>query len=48
MPGTRIAIVTEDPEEAYRSPAELAVLASPAAVCAALVCPGREAGVAEA
>jgi benzoylformate decarboxylase len=37
MPGTRIAIVTEDPEEAYRSPAELAVLASPAAVCAALV-----------
>ncbi len=36
MPGTRIALVTEDPEEAYRSPAELAVLASPASVCAAL------------
>ncbi len=36
MPGTRIALVTEDAEEAYRSPAELAVLASPASVCAAL------------
>ena len=37
VPGTRIALVTEDPEEAYRSPVELAVLASPASVCAALV-----------
>ena len=35
-PGTRIAVVTEDPEEAHRSPAELAVLAPPASVCAAL------------
>jgi len=36
MPGTRIAVVTEDAEEAYRSPAELALLASPASVCTAL------------
>jgi benzoylformate decarboxylase len=34
--GTRVAVVTEDPEEAHRSPAELAVLATPAAVCATL------------
>ena len=34
--GTRIAVVTEDPEEAHRSPADLAVLGDPAAVCAAL------------
>jgi thiamine pyrophosphate-dependent acetolactate synthase large subunit-like protein len=33
---TRVAVVTDDPEEAHRSPADLAVLASPAAVCAAL------------
>ncbi|GII23709.1 benzoylformate decarboxylase [Planosporangium mesophilum] len=32
-PGTRLAIVTDDPDEAHRSPVELAVLASPAAVC---------------
>ena len=32
-PGTRIAVVGEDPDEVYRSPAEVAVLASPAAVC---------------
>src|SRR4051794_23673557 len=35
-PGTRVAVVTEDPAEAHRSPAELAVLAPPAAVCRAL------------
>ncbi|MFL5889459.1 MAG: thiamine pyrophosphate-dependent enzyme [Solirubrobacteraceae bacterium] len=34
--GTRVAVVTDDPDEAHRSPADLAVLASPAAVCAAL------------
>jgi benzoylformate decarboxylase len=32
-PGTRIALVAEDPEEVHRSPADLAVLAPPAAVC---------------
>ena len=32
-PGTRIALVSDDPEEVHRSPAELAVLAPPAAVC---------------
>jgi benzoylformate decarboxylase len=35
-PGTRVAVVTDDPAEAHRSPADLAVLAPPAAVCAAL------------
>ena len=30
---TRIAIVTDDPDEAHRSPAELVVLAPPAATC---------------
>jgi benzoylformate decarboxylase len=35
-PGTRIGVVTQDPEEAHRSPVELAVLGDPAAVCAAL------------
>jgi benzoylformate decarboxylase len=35
-PGTRIALVTDDPAEAHRSPAELVVLAPPAAVCGAL------------
>jgi len=34
--GTRVALVTDDPAEAHRSPAELALLAAPAAVCAAL------------
>lgn len=34
-PGTRLALVTDEAEEAYRSPAELAILAHPAAVCAA-------------
>ena len=32
-PGTRIAVLGDDPDELHRSPAELAVLASPAAVC---------------
>jgi len=32
-PGVRIALVGDDPEEVHRSPTELAVLASPAAVC---------------
>jgi benzoylformate decarboxylase len=34
--GTRMALVTEDPAEAHRSPVELAIVASPAAVCGAL------------
>jgi len=34
--GTTVAVVTDDPDEAHRSRADLAVLASPAAVCAAL------------
>jgi benzoylformate decarboxylase len=34
--GTRVALVTEHPAEAHRSPVELAVVASPAAVCGAL------------
>jgi benzoylformate decarboxylase len=33
---TRIAVVTQDPAEAHRSPAELAVLGDPGALCAAL------------
>ena len=33
---TRIALVTDDPDEAARSPAELVLLAAPAAVCTAL------------
>ena len=36
-PQTRIALVTDDRDEAHRSPAELVVLAPPAAVCAGLV-----------
>ncbi|MGW4485336.1 thiamine pyrophosphate-dependent enzyme [Amycolatopsis sp. NPDC004368] len=32
-PGTRVAVVTDDPGEAHRSPADLAVLARPSAVC---------------
>jgi benzoylformate decarboxylase len=34
--GTRVAIVSDDPAEAHRSPVELALLAAPAGVCAAL------------
>jgi benzoylformate decarboxylase len=32
-PGTRIAMVGDDPDEVHRSPVELAVLAAPAPVC---------------
>jgi benzoylformate decarboxylase len=35
-PGTRLAQVTEDPDEAHRSPSELTVLAEPGAVCLGL------------
>ncbi|MGJ6964302.1 thiamine pyrophosphate-dependent enzyme [Streptosporangium sp. G11] len=35
-PGTAVAVVTDDPAEAHRSPADLALLASPAVVCARL------------
>jgi benzoylformate decarboxylase len=44
-PGTRIAVLGDDPAEVHRSPAELAVLASPAAVCRELAVrvPAREA-----
>ena len=35
-PGTTVVMVTDDPAEAHRSPAELAVLATPAAICAQL------------
>ncbi|MGW0801987.1 thiamine pyrophosphate-dependent enzyme [Nonomuraea sp. NPDC002799] len=35
-PGTSVAVVTDDPAEAHRSPAGLAYLASPSAVCARL------------
>jgi len=43
-PGTRIAVVVEDADEAHRSPAEVTVLAPPAAVCRELVArvPSRE------
>jgi benzoylformate decarboxylase len=34
--GTRVALITEDPAEAHRSPVELALVAAPAAVCAAV------------
>ncbi|WP_433497620.1 thiamine pyrophosphate-binding protein [Sphaerimonospora sp. CA-214678] len=42
-PGTRIAVVSDDPAEVHRSPAELAMLADPAAACARLAAlvPGR-------
>ena len=35
--GTRLAVVTDDPAEAHRSPVDLALLADPAGVCAELV-----------
>ncbi|HZT53028.1 MAG TPA: thiamine pyrophosphate-binding protein, partial [Gaiellaceae bacterium] len=43
--GTRVALVTDDPAEAHRSPADPAVLADPAALCRALAraLPRREA-----
>jgi benzoylformate decarboxylase len=43
--GTRVALVSDDPDEVHRSPVELAVLAPPGAVCARLAerVPQREA-----
>lgn len=35
-PGVRIVLITDDPDEAHRSPVDLAVLVDPAAACAAL------------
>jgi benzoylformate decarboxylase len=35
-PGTRVAVITQDPAEAHRSPVDLAVIGDPAAVCKAL------------
>ncbi|GAA1863541.1 benzoylformate decarboxylase [Pseudonocardia alni subsp. carboxydivorans] len=48
-PGTRIVVITDDPDEALRSPAELAVVAAPAAVCAELArrVPARDAAPAD-
>jgi benzoylformate decarboxylase len=44
-PGTHVAILADDPGEVHRSPAELAVLAPPAAVCRELarLLPARQA-----
>jgi len=36
-PGTRLLLISDDPDEINRAPVELAVLAQPAAACAALV-----------
>lgn len=46
-PGTRVAVVGDDPEEVLRSPCELALLAPPAPVCAELAArvPQRTAAV---
>jgi benzoylformate decarboxylase len=43
--GTRIAVISDDPEEIHRSPAAIAVLAPPAAVCRELAArlPARDA-----
>ena len=48
-PGTRIAVVGDHPDEVHRSPAELAVLAPPAAVCRELArrLPARDADAPE-
>jgi len=35
-PGTVVALITDDPEDAHHSPVQLAVVAGPAAVCASL------------
>ena len=35
-PGTTVALITDDPEDAHHSPVQLAVVAGPAAVCASL------------
>ena len=42
--GTRMAVITQDPDEAHRSPVELAVLGDPAAICAALAAAVEPAG----
>ncbi len=44
LEGTRVLLITADPEEAHRSPAELALLAPPASACAQLaeLLPARE------
>lgn len=49
-PGTRVALLSDDPEEAHRSPAELTVLAPLAAACRELAhrLPAREAPPSEA
>jgi thiamine pyrophosphate-dependent acetolactate synthase large subunit-like protein len=46
QPGTTVAVITNDIEDAHHSPVQLAVVAGPAAVCAALVdrVPARTAG----
>ena len=36
-PGTRLALVTDEPAEAHRSPADIALIASPGCVCELLV-----------
>ncbi len=36
VPGTRVAVISDEPDEVHRSPADLALLASPAAACRAL------------
>ena len=43
-PGTRVAVVSQDPAEVHRSTADLAVLAAPGPVCAELarIVPARE------
>jgi benzoylformate decarboxylase len=48
-PGTRIAVVGDNPDEVHRSPAELAVLAPPAEICRELAArvPRREAPLPE-
>ena len=46
-PGTTVALVTDDPAEAHRSPADLAYLAAPSVVCErlAVLVPARSAPV---
>ncbi len=49
-PGTRVAVISEDPAEVHRSTAELAVIAHPGPVCAELarVVPARDGAIAGA
>ncbi len=48
-PGTRVAVISEDPAEVHRSTAELAVIAHPGPVCAELarVVPARDGALPE-